>query len=173
MSVLQSNELDSIQELFELLQIKSDMWQSSSTEEAKTQSEDDRSWTPTENENSEPLLVKRETDDDEKEEGEIKDDDDDEDTVDSNTQEQITGSPNPVNLSLNTKNTDNDDKDNDYESNSEVSLLWYSLTSFNVVLFWIENGTKKSRHVENRPIYGENCSESTRAVAVPPSQNET
>ncbi|KAJ8984294.1 hypothetical protein NQ317_009778 [Molorchus minor] len=119
---IKSNELDSIQELFELLQIKSDIWQSSNAEEAKCQSEDDSSWTPAENENSESVLVKRETDDDEKEEGEIKDDDDEDDSLDeNNTQEQNNGSPNPVNLSLNTKNVDNEDKDNDYETNSEKS----------------------------------------------------
>lgn len=116
--MLQSSELDSIQELFELLQIKSDTWQSSSTEEAKTQSEDECSWTAPENENSEPL-VKRETDDEEKEEGEIKDDDDD-DTVDENNEErQSSGSPNPVNLSLNTKNTE-ENKEQDFKNNREV-----------------------------------------------------
>lgn len=118
----QSSELDSIQELFELLQIKSDMWQSSTTEEAKVQSEDDSSWTATENENSEQLLLKRESDDDEKEEGEIKDDDDD--IIDeSSLAEQSTGSPNPVNLSLNPKSCSIQDKDNDQDSSSDVSFI--------------------------------------------------
>lgn len=118
----QSSELDSLQELFELLQIKSDMWQSSTTEEAKVHSEDDSSWTATENENSEQLLVKHESDDDEKEEGEIKDDDDD--TVDERSiAEQNSGSPNPVNLSLNPKSSSIQDKDIDQENSSEVSQL--------------------------------------------------
>nr|XP_023016064.1 transcription factor Ken 1 [Leptinotarsa decemlineata] len=117
---IKSSELDSIQELFELLQIKSDMWQSSNSEEAKIQSEDESSWAATENENSQPVLVKRETDDDEKEEGEIKDDDDDT-TEPIISEEQNSGSPNPVNLSLNTKNADGENKDNDYENTTEKS----------------------------------------------------
>lgn len=121
---MQSSELNSIQELFELLQIKSDMWQSSTTEEAKVQSEDESSWTATENENSEQLLVKRESDDDEKEEGEIKDDDDD--IIDeSSSAEQNTGSPNPVNLSLNPKSSNSQDKTNDQDTNSEVCLSFF------------------------------------------------
>ncbi|CAH1955543.1 unnamed protein product [Acanthoscelides obtectus] len=77
--------------------IKSDMWQSSTTEEAKSQSEDESSWTATENGNGEQVSVKKENDDDEKEDGEIKDDedDDDEDTADGNNEEQNSGSPNP------------------------------------------------------------------------------
>lgn len=115
----QSSELDSIQELFELLQIKSDMWQSSNTEEAKNQSDDGSSWTPTDNENTESVLVKRETDDEEKEEGEIKDDEDD--TLEENiTSEEGGGSPNPVNLSLNSKNIDEHKDAN--ENSSEVSF---------------------------------------------------
>ncbi|XP_072401943.1 transcription factor Ken 1 [Diabrotica undecimpunctata] len=117
---IKSSELDSIQELFELLQIKSDIWQSSGSEEAKTQSEDDSSWTAQDNENSDPVTVKKETDDDEKEEGEIKDDDDDT-TDDNNLEEQNDGSPNPVNLSLNTKNLNNDEKSDDYENSSDKS----------------------------------------------------
>lgn len=130
--------MDCIQELFELLQIKSDIWQSSSSEEAKTQSEDDSSWTAPENENSDPITVKKETDDDEKEEGEIKDDDEDT-TNDNIIEEQNTGSPNPVNLSLNTKNSNKDEKVNEYDTNHEVSLqyLIFSLifSSTNLVTF--------------------------------------
>nr|CAI5846513.1 unnamed protein product [Callosobruchus analis] len=95
---IKSSELDSIQELFELLQIKSDMWQSSTTEEAKSQSEEESNWTATENGNAEKISVKKETDDEEKEDGEIKDDEDDdeeEDTADDNNEEQNSGSPNP------------------------------------------------------------------------------
>lgn len=101
--------------MFELLQIKSDMWHSSSSEDAKNHSEDSSSWSQTDNDNIDPLLVKRESDD-EKEEGEIKDDD--EDTLDDN-KDSCSGSPNPVNLSLNTKHAD-DNKDNDYENKNEV-----------------------------------------------------
>ncbi|CAH0562308.1 unnamed protein product [Brassicogethes aeneus] len=110
---IKSSELNSIQELFELLQIKSDMWQSSSTEEAKSQSEDSSSWTPPAD-NNDRVLVKRETDDDEKEEGEIKDDDE-EDTEDNLLDESNNGSPNPVNLSLNTK-TDEDKEEYDHKN---------------------------------------------------------
>lgn len=95
------------------------MWQSSTSEEAKCQSEDGINWASSENENSDFVLVKRETDDDEKEEGEIKDDEDDT-LEENNTSEEDGLSPNPVNLSLNTKNS-NDDKDNNDENIPEVS----------------------------------------------------
>ncbi|CAH1153723.1 unnamed protein product [Phaedon cochleariae] len=120
---VKSSELQSIQELFELLQIKSDVWQSSSSEEAKPQSEDDSSCAPpSEKDHPDRVHVKRETDDDEKEEGEIKDDDEDDtadDDDDHNHDEHSSGSPNPVNLSLNTKNNDDEEKDDDYENNTE------------------------------------------------------
>ncbi|KAJ3639466.1 hypothetical protein Zmor_002826 [Zophobas morio] len=113
---VKSSELDSIQELFELLQIKSDMWQSSTSEEAaKCQAElDSSNWITAENDNRDLVLVKKETDDDEKEEGEIKDDDEDDALEDNNTSDDGDDglSPNPVNLSLNTKSLE-DDKDND------------------------------------------------------------
>lgn len=113
---IKSSELESIQELFELLQIKSDMWQSS---EANKQSVD--SWSHSDNENSMPIQVKKEAetgDDDEKEEGEIKDDDEDDDDEDEEQDdenndtraltERHSTSPNPVNLSLNTKAGDDE-----------------------------------------------------------------
>lgn len=95
------------------------MWQSSSTEEAKCPSEHGSSWLACENENSDLMVVKKENDDDEKEEGEIKDDEDDA-LDENNLSEEGGSSPNPVNLSLNTKNTD-EEKDVDDDNSSEVS----------------------------------------------------
>lgn len=119
---IKSSELDSIQELFEVLQIKSDIWQSSNPEEAKTQSEDDSSWTAPDNENFDPITVKREADEDEKEEGEIKDDDEDDDTTDDNIKkEQNSVSPNPVNLSLNTKNSNMEKHIDEHDKHSDKS----------------------------------------------------
>ncbi|XP_060537386.1 transcription factor Ken isoform X2 [Cylas formicarius] len=116
---IKSNDLENIQELFELLQIKSDMWQSSTSEEAKIQSDDSSCWVP-EGENSESMLIKREADDDEKEEGEIKDYDDDV-TDETGSQEQSSESSNPVNLSISTKNLEKEDCFKDHESGSERS----------------------------------------------------
>ncbi|KAF7274407.1 zinc finger and BTB domain-containing ken and barbie protein [Rhynchophorus ferrugineus] len=114
---IKSSELEGIQELFELFQINSDVWQSSGPEEAKSQSEDGGTW-ERDNDNSDNVLIKRETDDDEKEEGEIKDDEDDP-NEDSSSQEQNHGSPNPVNLSITTKNSDINDTVPDQDSSSD------------------------------------------------------
>ena len=101
------------------------MWQSSTSEEAaKCQAElDSSNWITAENDNRDLVLVKKETDDDEKEEGEIKDDDEDDALEDNNTSDDGDDglSPNPVNLSLNTKSLE-DDKDND-DNVSEVSYV--------------------------------------------------
>ncbi|XP_019753597.1 transcription factor Ken isoform X1 [Dendroctonus ponderosae] len=115
---IKSSELESIQELFELLQIKSDVWQSSNSEEAKSQSDDGGSSWERDNETSDAVQIKRETDDDEKEEGEIKDDEDDP-AEDTSSQDQSNGSPNPVNLSISTKNAEKDDGAGERENNSE------------------------------------------------------
>ncbi|KAL3289515.1 hypothetical protein HHI36_022932 [Cryptolaemus montrouzieri] len=117
---IKSNELDSIQELFELLQIKPDVWQSS-TEEAKTSADDGSHWDQ-ESELPSPANVKKETEDDEKEEGEIKDDDDDatnEENINSDTSES---SPNPVNLTVSNKSfaeEKNSQDESDFEKNTE------------------------------------------------------
>ncbi|XP_050313630.1 transcription factor Ken 1 [Anthonomus grandis grandis] len=109
---IKSNELENIQELFELLQIRSDVWrQSSSSEEAKSQSDDGGSSWERDNDPSDTIHIKRETDDDnddEKEEGEIKDDEDDQ-IGESSSQDQNSESPNPVNLSIGTKDSKQDD----------------------------------------------------------------
>ncbi|XP_066254958.1 transcription factor Ken 1 isoform X2 [Euwallacea similis] len=115
---VKSSELESIQELFELLQIKSDVWQSSNSEEAKSQSDDGGSSWERDHDPSDAVQIKRETDDDEKEEGEIKDDDDDP-AEESSSQDQNNGSPNPVNLSISTKNTDKDETMPELENNAE------------------------------------------------------
>ncbi|XP_066158014.1 transcription factor Ken isoform X1 [Euwallacea fornicatus] len=117
---VKSSELESIQELFELLQIKSDVWQSSNSEEAKSQSDDGGSSWERDHDPSDAVQIKRETDDDEKEEGEIKDDDDDP-AEESSSQDQNNGSPNPVNLSISTKNTDKDETMPELENNAERS----------------------------------------------------
>ncbi|KAK5639310.1 hypothetical protein RI129_011802 [Pyrocoelia pectoralis] len=104
---IKSSELESIQELFELLQIKSDMWQSS---EANNKQSIDN-WSHSDNENSMPIQVKKEEgeDDEDKEEGEIKDDEEDEEDESNHTPtERRSSSPNPVNLSLNTKPPDDE-----------------------------------------------------------------
>jgi len=123
---IKSNELDSIQELFELLQIKSDVWESTNREEAKKLSEESStSWSEGE---STKISVKRESDDnnedddddDDKEEGEIKDDDDDDDNELANSESgRRSSSPNPVNLSLNSKanESNNDENTNDNGEN--------------------------------------------------------
>lgn len=98
---IKSSELESIHELFELLQIKSDMWQSSEANDK--QSVDN--WSHSDNENSMPVQVKTEenAEDEDKEEGEIKDDEDEDDESNHTPTERRSSSPNPVNLSLNTK----------------------------------------------------------------------
>lgn len=119
--MLQSSELESIRELFELLQIKSGVWESSTEDNKK--SDDASSWTHSESDSINQVLVKKENesvDDDEKEEGEIKDDEDD-DLEDSAVSEGQSSSPNPVNLSLNTKSID-DSNDNDKDGSKEVSF---------------------------------------------------
>ncbi|XP_030756231.1 transcription factor Ken 1 [Sitophilus oryzae] len=115
---IKSSELESIQELFELFQIQSDVWQSSSSEEAKSQSDDGGGSWERENETGDPVAIKRETDDEEKEEGEIKDDEDDP-NEDASSQDQNHGSPNPVNLSITTKNSDINEPAPDQDTNSE------------------------------------------------------
>ncbi|XP_017770392.1 PREDICTED: transcription factor Ken [Nicrophorus vespilloides] len=121
---IKSSELDSIQELFELLQIKSDVWESSTREEVKKLGED--SWTASSEPDTATISVKRESEespeDDEKEEGEIKDDEDEEDEEDpEGDQERLSSSPNPVNLSLNTKTTDNSTAENEKDNKSDNS----------------------------------------------------
>lgn len=116
--IFQSSELDSMQELFDLLQIKCDVWDSSNRDDVRRHSDDSSDWTPMENIK---LPIKKENegeddDDDEKEEGEIKDDEDDDS---ENNQEESNTSPNPVNLSLNTKSNSDVGKEND---DSEVML---------------------------------------------------
>lgn len=114
--------MDSIQELFELLQIKSDVWEST-REDKQRLSEDSQDWSPCENDGPTIIEVKKEADsidDDEKEEGEIKDDEDD-DGDDSLTQCR-SNSPIPVNLSLNTKSSDKDG-DTDKESSADVRFI--------------------------------------------------
>ncbi|KAL1492978.1 hypothetical protein ABEB36_011130 [Hypothenemus hampei] len=115
---IKSSELESLQELFELLQIKPDVWQSSNSEEAKCQSDDGGSSWDRDHETSDLVQIKRESDDDEKEEGEIKDEDDDP-ADDTSSQDQNNGSPNPVNLSISTKNTEKDESLLDSDTNSE------------------------------------------------------
>ncbi|KAK9889507.1 hypothetical protein WA026_004788 [Henosepilachna vigintioctopunctata] len=113
------NELNCIQELFELLQIKPDVWQSSTSEEAKTPVDDGSRWSQ-ESEMPNPANVKKETEEEEKEEGEIKDDEDEvtnEENIQSDTSEN---SPNPVNLTVHTKSLE-DDKNSQDESDSEKS----------------------------------------------------
>lgn len=120
MKLLQSSELESIQELFELLQIKSDMWQSS---EANKQSVD--AWSHDEDDTARPVQVKKETDfgdDEEKKEDEMKDDEDDDKTQTSTSSERRSTSPNPVNLSLNTKATDDMSHKTDEDTDSQVIL---------------------------------------------------
>lgn len=143
---LQSNELDSIQELFELLQIKSDMWKAPTEDSSESscrrhESSDENSCSRSEsappdnnitrNTDKELLLnlenvVKKEksteVEDDEREEGEIEDGDDEAEC--SRVTERRRSSPNPVNLSLPSKTTDpsinnpnNEDTDNE---NAEV-----------------------------------------------------
>ncbi|KAK9758531.1 Zinc finger, C2H2 type [Popillia japonica] len=115
---VKSSELESIRELFELLQIKSGVWESSTEDNKK--SDDASSWTHSESDSINQVLVKKENesvDDDEKEEGEIKDDEDD-DLEDSAVSEGQSSSPNPVNLSLNTKSID-DSNDNDKDGSKE------------------------------------------------------
>ena len=73
------------------------------------------------------ILVKKESDtiDDEKEEGEIKDDEDDDadaDAEDDPASEGNSVSPNPVNLSLNTKTVE-DSADSEKECSQEVSTI--------------------------------------------------
>lgn len=126
---VQSSELESIQELFELLQIKSDVWQSSGSEEAKSQS-DDSSW-ERDHEPSDSVQIKRETDDDEKEEGEIKDDEDDP-MEETSSQDQSNGSPNPVNLSISTKNNDKDETALDQDNQSEVFIIQFIIITIMV-----------------------------------------
>lgn len=111
---IKSTELHSIHELFELLQINPDVWQSSLSDEAKTQSEDGSSWTQSELPN--PANVKKENDDDdddEKEEGELKDDDED---VPSETSDN---SSNPVNLTMNFKEKDSKSPEKEPSENNE------------------------------------------------------
>nr|XP_022915560.1 transcription factor Ken [Onthophagus taurus]XP_022915561.1 transcription factor Ken [Onthophagus taurus]XP_022915562.1 transcription factor Ken [Onthophagus taurus]XP_022915563.1 transcription factor Ken [Onthophagus taurus] len=103
---VQSSELQSIRELFDLLQIQSGVWESS---EEHKKNED--CWSQSESDINQ-ILVKKENDsaeDDDKEEGEIKDDDDDDD---DNSNHSQSNSPNPVNLSLNTKSSDGKEEDN-------------------------------------------------------------
>ncbi|XP_045481710.1 transcription factor Ken isoform X2 [Harmonia axyridis] len=121
---IKSNELDSIQELFELLQIKPDVWQSSTSED-KVPTDDCGNWSQ-DLEIPDPNNVKKENEIDEKEEGEIKDEDDD-NTNDENVQSDASqSSPNPVNLTVNIKSNeeekaslDESDSEKPKEKNSE------------------------------------------------------
>lgn len=153
---LQSSELESIQELFELLQIKSDMWQPSDSDR----------WLHSDSDSIKNVQVKEEGElgnDDEKEEGEIKDDDDDDDDDDDlldDENDDKTGtsstSPNPVNLSLNTKGMDDASRKSDEGSDSQVTLNIIYFQSRAYKEFFIEIGTEKYGHVKNRTVDGEN-----------------
>lgn len=119
------NELDSLQELFELLQIKPGIFESSIREDGKRSPDDSSEWTIPESETSQPppVTVKKETDpadDDDKEEGEIKDDDDDDD--ENEEADELGTSPNPVNLSI-TKTTDSDNMDKENEEVTEGTFM--------------------------------------------------
>ncbi|XP_018322691.1 transcription factor Ken [Agrilus planipennis] len=122
---IKSSELNSIQELFDLLQIKSDVWQS-----AETKSQTCDNWVGSDNEETvsatatTTITVKKETetnDDDEKEEGEIKDDEETEEegSGEQTELERNSTSPNPVNLSLNTKDTDESNQKSEKNDNFE------------------------------------------------------
>lgn len=123
--------MESIRELFELLQIKSGVWESSAEENKR--SDDASSWTHSESDSLNQVLVKKESesiDDDEKEEGEIKDDED-EDVDDSAASEGRSSSPNPVNLSLNTKTAEEkEDSEKDGSTSKDVSPPTYICTCY-------------------------------------------
>lgn len=100
-----------------MLQIKSDVWQ---TSETMLQQKEEKV-----GENN--VTVKQETEammeDDEKEEGEIKDDEDEDEedgTQDDDISDRRSSSPNPVNLSLNTKSVE-DRSSKQSESDNQVS----------------------------------------------------
>lgn len=137
--MFQSNELDCIQELFDLLQIKSDLWnfknniegecsskksaesKSDSGSEGKDESQSgDKEFLV----NLENLMVKKErssADDDDREEGEIQDADEEEC---GRLSSRRRSSSNPVNLSLNTKCSDSEaSKDNASAEEQEIEVI--------------------------------------------------
>lgn len=103
------SDLDNIQELFELLQIKPGVWESSVKNEEKRPPEEAGDC-PSDTEPKYPSVKfeEEQAEDDEKEEGEIKDDEEEEP---ERPEEDAPTSPNPVNLSI--AKTENTDKENE------------------------------------------------------------